>query len=249
MLLKILSFALHISPLSVQSLQSRSCLPYVVKVRVTLRLAVYCQSVCLGIKHLETHNQRFFFPQLNWSELPFSYSPISSWHGPRTENTAPLLLPTILLGFPRDRYLASPLARWLLPGNRKHISYCCVRIFRAWPRDGHPSIVACTSVALSKSVTILWTWRCAGPFKSYLITHRLIGRSWPRHQLSRDWTVRLFQFRINFWHYESHRQLLGFLGSASTNIGEQKRTLNADMPRFRIEPTIPMFERPKAVRS
>jgi hypothetical protein len=32
-----------------------------VKVKVTLRLAVYCQSVRLGDKPLETHDQRFFF--------------------------------------------------------------------------------------------------------------------------------------------------------------------------------------------
>jgi hypothetical protein len=36
-----------------------------VKVKVTLRLAVYRQSVCLGVKPLETHNQTFFF-QLNY---------------------------------------------------------------------------------------------------------------------------------------------------------------------------------------
>jgi hypothetical protein len=35
-----------------------------VKVRVTLRLAVYRQSVRLGVKPLETHDQTFFF-QLN----------------------------------------------------------------------------------------------------------------------------------------------------------------------------------------
>jgi hypothetical protein len=35
-----------------------------VKVKVTLRLAVYRQIVCLGIKHLETHGQRLL-PQLN----------------------------------------------------------------------------------------------------------------------------------------------------------------------------------------
>jgi hypothetical protein len=33
-----------------------------VKVRLTLRLAVYRQSVCLGVKPLETHDQRFFPP-------------------------------------------------------------------------------------------------------------------------------------------------------------------------------------------
>jgi hypothetical protein len=59
MLLKILPSALHASPLSVQALQSRSCLSYVshattaaikvkVKVKVTLRLAVG-QSVSLGV--------------------------------------------------------------------------------------------------------------------------------------------------------------------------------------------------------
>jgi hypothetical protein len=31
------------------------------RVRVTLRLAVYCQSVCLGTKHLEALDQIFFF--------------------------------------------------------------------------------------------------------------------------------------------------------------------------------------------
>jgi hypothetical protein len=68
-------------------------------------------------------------------------------HGPPHRNTAPLLLRVILFGFPRDRYLASPLARWLLPSNRKHSSYCYVRVFRAWPRDGRSSIFACASVA------------------------------------------------------------------------------------------------------
>jgi hypothetical protein len=31
-----------------------------VKVKVILRLAIYRQSVCLGVKPLETHDQRFF---------------------------------------------------------------------------------------------------------------------------------------------------------------------------------------------
>jgi hypothetical protein len=34
------------------------------KVKVTLRLAVYRQSVCLGVKPLETHDQTFFSPEL-----------------------------------------------------------------------------------------------------------------------------------------------------------------------------------------
>jgi hypothetical protein len=34
-----------------------------VKVKITLRLAVYCQSVLLGAKHLEIHDKNFF--QLN----------------------------------------------------------------------------------------------------------------------------------------------------------------------------------------
>jgi hypothetical protein len=32
-----------------------------VQVQVTLRLAVYRQSICLGVKPLETHDQNFFF--------------------------------------------------------------------------------------------------------------------------------------------------------------------------------------------
>jgi hypothetical protein len=31
-----------------------------VKVKVILRLMLYCQSVCLGVKPLKTHDQRFF---------------------------------------------------------------------------------------------------------------------------------------------------------------------------------------------
>jgi hypothetical protein len=34
------------------------------KVKVTLRLAVYGQSVCLGVKPLEKHDQRFFLPRV-----------------------------------------------------------------------------------------------------------------------------------------------------------------------------------------
>jgi hypothetical protein len=55
---------------------------------------------------------------------------ITPRHGPRTENTAPLLLHAILLGFPHDRYLATPSVRWLLPNNKKHCSYCCVHVSR-----------------------------------------------------------------------------------------------------------------------
>jgi hypothetical protein len=51
----------------------------------------------------------------NWTTLTLRST--SSQHGPRTENTALLLLRACLLGFPRDRYPASPLARWLLPSN------------------------------------------------------------------------------------------------------------------------------------
>jgi hypothetical protein len=36
-----------------------------VEVKVTLRLAVYRQSLHLGVKPLETHEQRFFFSKLN----------------------------------------------------------------------------------------------------------------------------------------------------------------------------------------
>jgi hypothetical protein len=58
-----------------------------------------------------------------------------SRHGPRTENTALLFLRACLLGFPRDRYPASPLARWLLLAtaegrtHRKHRSCIVGRVF------------------------------------------------------------------------------------------------------------------------
>jgi hypothetical protein len=39
---------------------------FVVKVKVTLRLAVYRQSVRLGVKPLETHYQIFFSSELLW---------------------------------------------------------------------------------------------------------------------------------------------------------------------------------------
>jgi hypothetical protein len=40
-----------------------ACLPKVeIRVKVTLRLPVYRQSICLGVKPLETHDQRIFSP-------------------------------------------------------------------------------------------------------------------------------------------------------------------------------------------
>jgi hypothetical protein len=45
---------------------SNNCFVFRVRVRVILRLAVYRQSVCLGTKPLETHDQQFLF-QLNSS--------------------------------------------------------------------------------------------------------------------------------------------------------------------------------------
>jgi hypothetical protein len=56
-------FYYTLSPLSVQALQSRSCLSYVsvrVRVRDTLGLAVYRQSVRLGDKPLRFTTSNFF---------------------------------------------------------------------------------------------------------------------------------------------------------------------------------------------
>jgi hypothetical protein len=112
---------------------------------VTLLLAVYRQSVCLGVKHLQTHDQRFF-PQLNPCDIsPYVTSSltrrwvcllckclafrqvlllltyrtllITTLHAPCTENTPTPLLPASLSGFPRDRYPANPLSRWLPPSH------------------------------------------------------------------------------------------------------------------------------------
>jgi hypothetical protein len=49
----------------------------------------------------------------NWTTLTL----VSFRHGPHTENTALLSLLACLLGFSRECYAASPLARWLLPSN------------------------------------------------------------------------------------------------------------------------------------
>jgi hypothetical protein len=42
-------------------MHNRATVEVKVKVKVTLRLAVYRQSVHLGVKPLETHDQIFFF--------------------------------------------------------------------------------------------------------------------------------------------------------------------------------------------
>jgi hypothetical protein len=66
----------------------------------------------------------------NWTTLTL----VSSRHGPRTENTALLLLHALLLGFPRDCYPASPLARWLLISNglcANHIEYTAAVLLTA----------------------------------------------------------------------------------------------------------------------
>jgi hypothetical protein len=42
-----------------------------IKVRVTLRLAVYRQSVRLGVRPLETHEQRYFFQLISCGNSPY----------------------------------------------------------------------------------------------------------------------------------------------------------------------------------
>jgi hypothetical protein len=56
----------------------------------------------------------------DWLQL--NYALIFSRRRPRTENT-PLTLLRACLEFPRDRYPASPLARWLLPSNGLGTNY------------------------------------------------------------------------------------------------------------------------------
>jgi hypothetical protein len=47
-----------------------------VRIRVTLRLAVYRQSVRLGYKPLETHDQHFSFPTDTCCHGPYATSPL-----------------------------------------------------------------------------------------------------------------------------------------------------------------------------
>jgi hypothetical protein len=46
------------------------------KFKVTLRLAVYRQSVCLGVKPLETHDQNFLPPNWTFAILVLTYHPL-----------------------------------------------------------------------------------------------------------------------------------------------------------------------------
>jgi hypothetical protein len=55
----------------------------------------------------------------NWTTLTL----MSSRHGPCTENIALLLLRACLLGFTRDRYPASPLARRLIRSNSLDVNH------------------------------------------------------------------------------------------------------------------------------
>jgi hypothetical protein len=59
-----LSYELHTSHNCNSQLTQPTQQELTVRVRVTLWLVVYCHSVCFGAKHLETHDQYFFF-QLN----------------------------------------------------------------------------------------------------------------------------------------------------------------------------------------
>jgi hypothetical protein len=84
---------------------------------------------------------------------------ISSGHGSRTENTVLLLLRACLLGCPRDRYPARPLAPLLLFTNRLGANYivntapvllaACLNVFN-WQRG----FLAPLFNALRKSITI-----------------------------------------------------------------------------------------------
>jgi hypothetical protein len=59
------------------STQANRSLKVKVRVRVTLRLAVYRQSVRLGVKPLETHDQTFFFQLDPCGDSPYVTSSLS----------------------------------------------------------------------------------------------------------------------------------------------------------------------------
>jgi hypothetical protein len=95
---------------------------------------------CQLQSHVTTDDQS---ASLSWNKAPiwglrpdFHYcqtiagsefaSHITTLHGPNAQKTR---FRYCCMRVPRNRYLASPLARWLLPSNgphRKHCSYCCV---------------------------------------------------------------------------------------------------------------------------
>jgi hypothetical protein len=74
-----------------------------------------------------TTNLPLLSPTHNWTELwtasfgiRLSYNYFARTQ--RTENTLPLLLRACLLGFPRGRYLASPLARCVMNKSISRVS-------------------------------------------------------------------------------------------------------------------------------
>jgi hypothetical protein len=54
-------------------------LNWTVKVKLTLRLAVYRQSIRLGARPLEAHNQRFFFQLNSCGNSPYVTSSLARW--------------------------------------------------------------------------------------------------------------------------------------------------------------------------
>jgi hypothetical protein len=122
-----------------------------VKVKVTLRLAVYCQSVRLGVKPLQTHDQTFF-SNLTPALIDLLQTVgIHTWHGPHRKHLFIWIVWEVMFTelFPSNR---SPLLQH--GPHRKHfycivdrlcmldcLQSCCLAMLSSNPSQYFPSVI------------------------------------------------------------------------------------------------------------
>jgi hypothetical protein len=104
---------------------------------VKTTVSSYTLKITVTIAHVTSHTKSssghtavpLELKELKWSQFAFPYSLISSRHGPRTENTIPLLRSADHTENKlRDNYLASPLVSWVLPNNETFVLLLSARI-------------------------------------------------------------------------------------------------------------------------
>jgi hypothetical protein len=117
---------------------------------------------------------------LDWTKLSYNRSSLCRLSTVHTKKHSPSIAACSSVGVPTLSLLSHSIGGWLLPSNRKHSSYCWVRVFRVWHWDGRPYIVACTSVAgflRSRYLAMLWAnpsqYTEISSFRSHLNTNMI----------------------------------------------------------------------------